>query len=107
MMQAIDKHLIPLGVTLPQADRDFVGGYFLWLSLPRGIKSAEVAKAALAEERLTVAPGELFEVPGDNAQDHVRFDHHVRVCFAWEAEENLAEGIRRLAKVISKLDRAG
>lgn len=99
-MKAIDEHLIPLGVTLPQADRGFVGGYFLWLSLPPNIKGAAVAKTALAKERLIVANGELFEVPGDNKD--VRFDHHIRVSFAWEAEENLAEGIRRLGNVISK-----
>lgn len=89
---------MPLGVTLPQADRDFVGGYFLWLSLP--VKGAAVAKAALDQELLVVAEGELFEVPGDN--EVVRFDHHLRLCFAWEAEEKFVEGIQRLANVISR-----
>lgn len=106
-MRAIQDHLLPLGVTLPQADRDYVGGYFLWLSLPQDVKGAAVAEAALADEQLVVAHGELFEVPGDNTGDHVRFDHHIRICFAWEAEEYLAEGIERLGNVISRVQRAG
>lgn len=105
MMRAIEEHLLPLGVTLPQPEREFVGGYFLWLTLDEKLKGAEVAKAALADEVLVVAHGELFEIPGDRSEGQLRFDHHLRLCFAWEAEENLTEGVRRLANVISRMQR--
>lgn len=102
-MASIERYLIPLGVTLPQADRDVVGGYFLWLSLPRPLQGTHVAKQALADENLIVAQGELFEVPGEN--DHARFSHEVRLCFAYEDEDALVEGVKRLSRVIIRMQR--
>ncbi len=103
MMASIERYLIPLGVTLPQADRDVVGGYFLWLSLPRPLQGTHVARRALKEENLIVAQGELFEVPGEN--DHARFSHEVRLCFAYEDEAELAEGVKRLSHAIVRMQR--
>lgn len=54
MVRAINKHLIPLGCSLPQTDRDFVGGYFIWLTLPRPLKGAVVAQQA-KEDNVVVA----------------------------------------------------
>jgi DNA-binding transcriptional MocR family regulator len=58
IIAAIDKHLIPLGVQLPQTDRDVVGGYFIWLTLPKPLKGAVVAQRARDDENLIVAEGE-------------------------------------------------
>lgn len=58
MLTAIDEHLIPLGVQLPQRDREVVGGYFIWLTLPEPLKGKVVAKRAQSEENLVVANGE-------------------------------------------------
>ncbi|KAF2874131.1 pyridoxal phosphate-dependent transferase [Massariosphaeria phaeospora] len=101
IVQAINKELIPLGVGVPQTDRDVVGGYFIWLTLPRPLKGAVVTQRAKEDENLVVAPGEIFEVPGDN--EHASFSHDLRICFAWEEEDMLAEGIERLARVIRGL----
>ncbi|CAI6336357.1 unnamed protein product [Periconia digitata] len=103
MVTAINEELIPLGVSLPQTDRDVVGGYFIWLTLPSPIKGAVVAQRAKDEENLAVAQGEMFEVPGDTEHEGTRFENHLRVCFAWEDEDMLAEGMQRLARVIRKL----
>lgn len=62
MMATIQEELIPLGVRLPQMDREVVGGYFIWLTLPAPLKGAVVAQRAKDEENLVVAPGEMFEV---------------------------------------------
>lgn len=62
IMAAINEELIPLGVTLPQMDREVVGGYFIWLTLPPPLKGAVVTQQAKAEESLIVAQGEIFEV---------------------------------------------
>lgn len=40
-------------------------------------------------------------MPGDSKKAH--FECDLRVCFAWEDEEKLAEGIERLARVIRSL----
>jgi DNA-binding transcriptional MocR family regulator len=62
MVGAINKHLIPLGVKIPQTDREVAGGYFIWLTLPSPLKGAVVAQRAKEEENLAVAKGEMFEV---------------------------------------------
>jgi len=53
------------------------------------------------DEDVIVAPGPIFEVPGD--KEAVGFDGHVRLCFAWEDEWKLEEGVRRLGKVAKKM----
>jgi DNA-binding transcriptional MocR family regulator len=103
MMSAIKQHLIPLGVTLPQADRDVVGGYFIWLRLPPRIKASLLSRRAKDTVNLVVAEGALFEVPGDTAPNKCSFPYELRLCFAWEEEEALREGIERLAGVISAM----
>lgn len=97
---AIEKHLVPLGVTLPQSDRDVVGGYFVWLTLPSAIYADKLAARCREEENVVVAPGSMFEVPGD---DSVKFEHCARFCFAWETEENMAQGVKRVADVLGRM----
>lgn len=101
LIGAINTWLVPLGVKLPQMDRDVVGGYFVWLTLPEPIKGAIVAERAKEDENVIVAQGEMFEVPGDTS--HAHFERDLRLCFAWEDETMLAEGIERLARVIRAL----
>lgn len=55
MVQAIDKELVPLGVRMPQMDREVVGGYFIWLTLPSPLKGAVFAQRAKDEENVVVA----------------------------------------------------
>lgn len=55
MVEAIHKQLIPLGVRLPQMDREIVGGYFIWLTLPLPLKGAELAQRAKEDENVVVA----------------------------------------------------
>jgi hypothetical protein len=55
MIEAIDKDLVPLGARLPQTDRDVVGGYFIWLTLPDSVDGAALAQRAKDEENVVVA----------------------------------------------------
>ena len=48
-----------------------------------------------------VAQGGMFEVPGDKA--NAAFPQGVRLCYAWEDEDALEEGVRRLARVLRDL----
>jgi hypothetical protein len=101
LLQAITTHLLPLGFTLPKADRDVAGGFFLWLGLPEGFVAADFARVcAEGDKGVLVSPGEMFEVAGDPS---VQFDGNVRLCFAWESEENLKEGIRRMRGAAERL----
>lgn len=101
MISAIEKHLIPLGVKLPQSDRDVVGGYFTWISLPRPLQGDQVAAQAKEEENLIIAQGSLFRVHGDSGEQDV--EGNVRICFAYENEHLLSEGIERLGRVIHRM----
>lgn len=125
LISSVKKYLVPLGVTYPtpprphsksshtnsnslttstpnsDATHPIVGGYFLWLLLPTGISSKELAKRCLEQEAVTVSGGEIFEVVGDDTQQ--RFDRNLRLCWAWEEEGNLEEGPRRIGRVLGKM----
>jgi len=96
MLEAIKHHLVPLGARMPQEDREVVGGYFVWVKLP--VNAAALAKKAKEVENLIVAEGTIFEVPGD--REIANFPNEIRLCFAWEDEGKLAEGIERLASLV-------
>jgi|SRR5690242_3661681 len=55
MIKAINDLLVPLGVRLPQTDRDIVGGYFIWLTLPDGIEGGALVERAREDENVVVA----------------------------------------------------
>jgi len=98
MMSAIEKYLVPLDIQLPQTEREVVGGYFIWLTLPGPLIADDVAIEARQEESLIIGPGPLFGVYGDAHEEGLK--DKVRLCFAWEEEELLPEGIQRLSRVI-------
>lgn len=104
---AIATHLRDLADVASAPDATYgaqtFGGYFIWLRLRRpDIRAADLAARAQAAENLVVSPGSMFEVHGDEASAH--FDHHIRLCFAYEDEHRLAEGVERLARVLRDWD---
>ena len=102
MMKAIEQYLLPLGLTIPQANKDIAGGYFIWLSLPGRLKSKRIYKQALEEENLTIIAGTLFKVDGDEQNEETQFEKDLRLCYAWEDADVLEEGVMRLARVIKR-----
>lgn len=62
--------------------------------------SAEDLAEVCSEEGVIVAQGAMFEVPGDAS---VKFDGNVRLCFTWEDEGRLAEGVVRIKNAARKL----
>ena len=103
-MRAIQSHLLLLGFELPQTDRDVVGGYFTWLALPASIKADALARRCKDEANVIIAAGRNFEVPGDES---VTFEGHVRLCWSWEDEGMLEEGIRRVGEVAARMMEEG
>ena len=101
MRQAIEEHLVPLGVSLPQRDREVMGGYFVWLQLPSELQADEVAVRAQNDEELAIAAGSVSAVWGDEQAVDLR--RNVRLSFAWEEVEKLVEGVARLGRVIRSL----
>jgi DNA-binding transcriptional MocR family regulator len=110
-LAAVKEMLGPLGVQVRNAslgsaygeqamsNEPLYGGYFLWLTLRKDGPSAQtIAGRAKREENLIVAPGPIFEVFGD--EKAVQFSHNIRITYSWEEEDNILEGIRRLARVM-------
>jgi DNA-binding transcriptional MocR family regulator len=99
LMTAITQHLLPLGVSTPQANADVAGGYFVWLKLPEPLTSEVITRKALDEQNVRIPGGNGFQVQGDE-ESGFSFQSHVRLCFSYETEENLVEGVERLAELI-------
>lgn len=100
LVAAVEKYLFPLGASLPQPSFGTMGGYFVWLTLPAPLKGHDVVGRAREDESLIIPEGSIFGVRGDCSPD---LDDKVRLCFSWEPEETLVEGIQRLAKVVKQI----
>jgi DNA-binding transcriptional MocR family regulator len=97
---ALERYLLPLGVVLEgNLEASVRGGYFVYILLPARILAKQFALRAWQEEAVLVADGDMFEISGD--EDAVPARHGVRICFAWEEEHFLVEGLRRLGKVLA------
>jgi len=98
---AVERLLRPLGAEIEGQSGQLavVGGYFLWVRVP--VDAVRLARGAKDEQNLVVAEGAIFEVPGD--REVARFPNHVRLCFAWEEEDRLVEGVERLATVLKRM----
>jgi len=104
LMSAVKENLVPLGVVVPAPDISGIGGgYFVWLQLPGDIDAELVARKASDEEALVLPPGSTFQVHGDTMDIQNVFRHDFRLCFAWAEEKLLAEGVKRLARVIRRI----
>jgi 2-aminoadipate transaminase len=89
MLEAIEQHL-PETVepTIPE------GGLTLWLRLPDGANSDDLAEDALAKG-VWIAPGTLFSPTGGGHD-------HVRLSFVGEPPERIDEGMAVLGQVLTE-----
>lgn len=123
LLDAIQKYLVPRGVSISKASAQNVGktngiekkatgspdlgGFFIWVILPSDLPpAAELAAIALDRYKLRFAHGSMFQVSGDDgsakrAQDG--FGRGMRLAWSWHTEEDLVEGIERIAKVIDEV----
>lgn len=104
MVSTMRSRLIPLGVTFsPDPERPALfGGYYVWMKLPVPLSADQVCQKALETQSLTLGNGNLFAIPGgDSSCTDLR--RNLRLCFMWEDDERLVEGIERLAVVIESL----
>ena len=102
MMTAITQHLLPLGVSTPQANMNVAGGYFIWLRLPEPLISEIITRRAAEEQDLIICDGNACRVQGDE-ESGISFPRNIRLCFSFETEGNLVEGVERLAQLIKKV----
>lgn len=106
MMKAVHEHLDRFGIEVLDSNPTdgggrAYGGYFVWITFPKGPTAQSIAKRALEDENLVVPPGEMFQVKGD--EKAVQFPNSIRLCFAWEEERDLVEGVARLGRAVESL----
>ncbi len=88
MMQLLDTHLVPAGITY----HPIQGGLFLWCDLPEGANMTEFCTLAVKEHKVAVVPGNAFSV--GEAQSCRSF----RVNFSTPTNEALERGVEKLGK---------
>lgn len=101
MTAAVRDLLGPLGVRVVNDGDGRAGGFFLWLQLPGGLGGGRVAARCAAPPAVAVLPGVAFQIGGDPHSSNC--GSFLRLCFAWEDEGNIREGIRRLATVVEAM----
>lgn len=111
MLRSIQQHLEPLGITIASTGTyeddtqsqtvPVAGGFFLYLDFPPDSPSVElIAKLALDRYNLRVAHGRMMVVAGDKEcaeRAEQSFGQGARLCWAWHEDEDIVEGIQRLA----------
>lgn len=98
LLSAIKADLIPLGLQVRGAAEEVNGGYFISLQLPADMDVDSLCDRAEQEYSLLLARGKLFAVHG---HETVTPDpDFVRLCFAYEDEGRLVEGVKRMAELL-------
>jgi 2-aminoadipate transaminase len=68
------------------------GGLFLWLTLPENQNTDDLFQKAV-DEKVAYVPGSAFFPDNDNFQS-------MRLNFSYASEEQIVEGVKRLARVV-------
>lgn len=101
-MGAIKEFLVPLGIQVTGGLGEVTGGYFISLKLLAHVDSKSLCDRGEREHDLLLACGKLFVVHGDN--DVAFGGTFVRLCFAYEDESRLADGIKRMTALLQSLN---
>jgi 2-aminoadipate transaminase len=89
MVAALEKYMpAEEGITWTRPD----GGLFLWVCLPKGVDTEEMFPRAVAH-KVAYVVGSAFYVDGTGQST-------MRLCFSASSEEEIDEGIKRLAAVV-------
>lgn len=91
MLAALERTM-PRGVTWSRPE----GGMFVWIDLPEGVDGATLLARAIEEERVAFVPGAPFfaEVQTPNA---------IRLSYSLPTDEQIEEGVTRLARLIGRV----
>ncbi|KAH8658395.1 pyridoxal phosphate-dependent transferase [Xylariales sp. PMI_506] len=128
----VQKHLGPFGITISTGQqydfwsRDFsdekaesaisssgkpvlTGGFFMYLKFPSTLPPVDdIVQYATEKYSVRIAPGMMGAVIGDKeGQERAKhtFASCARLCWAWHTEEDVVEGIRRLAQAIDEMQK--
>ncbi|MBQ7907929.1 MAG: PLP-dependent aminotransferase family protein [Elusimicrobiaceae bacterium] len=91
LMLKVLAEYMPQGVSWTKPE----GGLFLWVTLPEHIDAQEMLKISL-QEKVAYVAGKDFYPPRDAKKNDLRLN------FSYSTEEQIVEGIKRLATTIKK-----
>lgn len=95
---AFDQNLSPLGVHLDDPST-IHGGWFLWLRLPDWCDAKLLSEWVEKDYNVLVAYGEMYQLRNYSGSSSEP-SRAIRICLAWEEEDQLIEGVRRLGEGI-------
>jgi len=90
LLTAIDAHM-PAGVSSTRPE----GGMFTWVTMPPQVDADDLLVEALREQAIAFVPGRPFSATGGQKNS-------LRLNFSLHAEDQLNEGIARLAGLIAR-----
>jgi 2-aminoadipate transaminase len=90
MLRALQREMPP-GVTWTRPQ----GGLFLWVRLPEGMDTEQLLREAVEQEKVAYVIGSGFHADGSGR-------HTMRLNFSYPSEEEIDEGIRRLARLVKR-----
>ena len=88
LLAALDEHM-PAGLSWTRPD----GGFFVWVTLPEGVDTYPLLQKAI-DAGVVFIPGAAF-TPSDGPSNKLR------LAFSAVPPDTIAEGVRRLAKVLA------
>ena len=113
LQRAIQEKLVPLGVTIDtgkpyvsgddaeQVMEQVIGGFFIYIVFPEGVTADEVAEIALKDHNVKFLASRAMMVRGSERNDKTGLlMRGARLCWAWEEEQMLMEGVDRIATVL-------
>jgi 2-aminoadipate transaminase len=90
MLEALAREMPPeVSWTRPE------GGLFLWVRAPDAIDTGALLRHAMSEEGVAYVPGQPFHCDGSGRNT-------MRLNFSYPSEEQIREGIARLARVVRR-----
>ncbi|MDR7544491.1 MAG: PLP-dependent aminotransferase family protein [Armatimonadota bacterium] len=91
MLEALASQMPP-GVSWTRPE----GGLFLWVRLPEDMDAGAMLRAAVQEEGVAYVPGQAFHCDGSGRNT-------MRLNFSYPSEEEIREGIGRLARLVRRM----
>ncbi|KAH7161802.1 pyridoxal phosphate-dependent transferase [Dactylonectria macrodidyma] len=105
MFRAIKEHLLPLGFCV-STGKPYSAALISNAPADLSITVAELAALALEKYDLKFAYGGMMTVEGDESsveRASSGFGNGIRLCWAWHTEDEILEGIQRLASLTKEV----
>ncbi|EXJ91636.1 hypothetical protein A1O3_00186 [Capronia epimyces CBS 606.96] len=102
LRRAVQQTLGPMGVTIDSDNGTdgIIGGFFLYITLPVEFNVDNLAELALDKYNLRVLAGARMAVKGSKHLSSI-VSQGIRLSWSWEEEEQIVQGIARLAKAMN------